>query len=35
MRLWHVDLIEVLPRKQLLSQWRECCCIARRVDKNK
>ena len=28
MRLWHKDLIDVLPRKQLLSQWRECCAIA-------
>lgn len=28
MRLWHKDLIPYLPRKQLLSQWRECCCIA-------
>lgn len=23
MRLWHYDLIDVLPRRQLLSQWRE------------
>ena len=23
MRLWHKDLIEVLPRQQLLGQWRE------------
>ncbi len=28
MRLWHKDLIPVLPRQQLLSQWRECCGIA-------
>lgn len=28
MRLWHKDLIPVLPRQQLLSQWRECCAIA-------
>ena len=28
MRLWHKDLISYLPRGQLLSQWRECCCIA-------
>jgi uncharacterized protein (TIGR02328 family) len=27
MRLWHKDLIEVLPRKQLIAQWRECCAI--------
>ena len=31
MRLWHKELIPVLPRQQLLSQWRECCCIAREV----
>ena len=29
MRLWHVDLIQVLPRQQLLSQWRECVAIAK------
>lgn len=29
MRLWHKSLIPYLPRKQLLSQWRECCCIAK------
>lgn len=23
MRLWHTDLIEVLPKQQLLGQWRE------------
>ena len=34
MRLWHKDLISVLPRQQLLSQWRECCCIARNISKN-
>lgn len=28
MRLWHKDLIKVLPDKQLLGQWRECCAIA-------
>ena len=27
MRLWHKALIEVLPRQQLLSQWRELCSI--------
>jgi uncharacterized protein (TIGR02328 family) len=31
MRLWHKDLIEVLPRQQLLGQWRECCLIAKSV----
>lgn len=34
MRLWHKDLITVLPRKQLLSQWRECCAIARNISVN-
>lgn len=28
MRLWHKDLIQYLPRKQLIAQWRECCAIA-------
>lgn len=31
MRLWHKDLIKVLPRQQLVSQWRECCLIAKLV----
>lgn len=31
MRLWHKDLIDVLPRKQLLSQWRECCALAKTI----
>ena len=34
MRLWHKDLIEFLPRQQLISQWRECCCIARNISVN-
>ena len=34
MRLWHKDLISVLPRQQLLSQWRDLCCIARNIDVN-
>ena len=34
MRLWHKDLIPVLPRQQLLSQWRECCCIAKNISVN-
>ena len=29
MRLWHIALIPYLPRQQLLSQWRECVCIAK------
>lgn len=28
MRLWHKDLIDVLPKNQLVAQWRECCAIA-------
>lgn len=34
MRLWHKYLIPYLPRKQLIAQWRECCCIARSIHKN-
>ena len=34
MRLWHKDLIPYLPRQQLLSQWRECCCIAKNITVN-
>ena len=34
MRLWHIDLIDVLPRQQLLGQWRELCCIASNIKKN-
>lgn len=34
MRLWHKDLIAVLPRQQLLGQWRECCAIARNISVN-
>ena len=28
MRLWHKDLIDVLPREQLVSQWREVSSIS-------
>lgn len=31
MRLWHKDLISVLPRQQLIGQWRECCLIAKQI----
>ncbi len=27
MRLWHIDMISVLPRQQLLGQHRECCAL--------
>lgn len=32
MRLWHKDLITVLPRQQLLGQWRELCAIMRNIE---
>lgn len=31
MRLWHKDMILILPRQQLLGQWRECCLIAKNI----
>ena len=34
MRLWHKDFIEVLPREQLVAQWRELSAIAGAVQKN-
>lgn len=34
MRLWHKDLIPVLPKQQLLGQWRECCAIAKNIKMN-
>lgn len=34
MRLWHIDLIPVLPREQLIAQWRECSAIAGAILKN-
>lgn len=34
MRLWHKDLIPVLPRKQLIAQWRECCAISSNIARN-
>jgi uncharacterized protein (TIGR02328 family) len=34
MRLWHKDLIPVLPREQLVAQWRECSAIAGSLLKN-
>ena len=35
MRLWHKDLLDVLPREQLVSQWRECCAIAKTLSEKK
>lgn len=34
MRLWHKDLIAVLPRQQLFGQWRECCAIMQNIKNN-
>ncbi len=34
MRLWHKDLIAVLPREQLVAAWRECSAIAGAIIKN-
>lgn len=34
MRLWHKNLIAVLPREQLIAQWRECSAIAGAIQKN-
>ena len=33
-RLWHTSLIPVLPREQLVAQWRECSAIAGAIQKN-
>ena len=34
MRIWHTELIEVLPREQLIAQWRELSAIAGAIIKN-
>lgn len=34
MRIWHKDFITVLPREQLVSQWRELSAIAGSIQKN-
>jgi uncharacterized protein (TIGR02328 family) len=34
MRLWHKDFISVLPREQLVAQWRELSAIAGAIQKN-
>ena len=34
MRLWHTDFIEVLPREQLVAQWRELSAIAGAIQTN-
>lgn len=33
MRLWHRDLIDVLPNKMLLAQWRELSAIVGKINK--
>lgn len=33
MRLWHKDFISVLPREQLVAQWRELSAIAGSIQK--
>ena len=33
MRLWHKDFITVLPREQLVAQWRELSAIAGSIQK--
>ena len=33
MRLWHKNLIKVLPREQLVAQWRELSAIAGAIQK--
>lgn len=32
MRLWHKDLIPVLPRKQLMGQWLECNILINKLN---
>lgn len=33
MRMWHKSLIDVLPDKQLIAQWRELCAIVGSIKK--
>lgn len=33
MRLWHKDLIPILPRKQLMGQWLECNIIINKLNR--
>ena len=33
MRLWHKDLIDVLPREQLVAQWREISACVSSIQK--
>jgi len=34
MRLWHIKMLDVLPKEQLVSQWREVSAIAGAIQKN-
>lgn len=34
MRLWHYSMLPYLPKAQLVSQWRECVCIAKSIHEN-
>lgn len=34
MRLWHIDLLEYLPRTQLLAQWRELNSVFAKQDRH-
>lgn len=34
MRLWHYDMLNVLPKQQLLSQLRECVAISKNIYEN-
>lgn len=34
MRLWHVDIVPLLPRSQLLAQWRELNSIFAKEDRH-
>ena len=34
MRLWHYAILDYLPKAQLVSQWRECVCIAKSIHEN-
>ena len=34
MRLWHIDILEYLPKSQLLAQWRELNSIYKKQDRH-
>lgn len=34
MRLWHIELLPVLPKQQLIGQLRECVAIALRIHRD-